>query len=152
MHEARAPEAHSPSRLAVPLWLRVAVPVALAGTLVLFPFDWLAEVWPAYAVVFDQVFATARSHAIGHATIFGIAGLLVLFALPGLRLRPARYLALMVLGAIAEELLQDLFKRQIPTIWDARDLLYDLCGFVIAYVAVRLWLLLRAATQARRAA
>lgn len=152
MDESHTPEARSPRWLAAPLWLRVAVPIALAGVLVLFPFDWLADVWPAYAAVFDQVFATVLSHAIGHATIFGIAGLLVLMALPGLRLRPARYLALMVLGAIAEELLQDLFKLQAPTIWDARDLLYDLCGYVIAYLAVRLWLLLRPPALTRRPA
>jgi hypothetical protein len=144
MDESQTPETRAPRWLAAPVWLRVAVPIGLAGVLVLFPFDWLADVWPAYAAVFDQVFSTARSHAIGHATIFGTAGLLVLIALPALRPRPARYLALMVLGAIAEELLQDLFKLQMPTIWDGRDLLYDLCGYVIAYLAVRLWLALGA--------
>jgi len=113
---------------------------ALAAiVLVLFPFDWLGEVWPAYAQVFDQVFATALSHEIGHATLFFIASLLILSSFPILRFRPLLYLMVMALGALGEEALQSLFKLQLPTIWDGRDLLLDLVGIVMAYIAIRLW-------------
>jgi|GEM_PF-1068532 hypothetical protein len=109
--------------------------VLAACALVLFPFDWLADVWPTYGRLFDVVFASVQAHLIGHATIFLLAGALVLFALPGLRRHPLRYLGIMLLGAVAEEGLQSLAKRQLPTIWDGRDLLLDLIGFSAAYLA-----------------
>jgi hypothetical protein len=107
---------------------------AVAGILVLFPFDWLVEVWPAYAAVFDRVFVNAQAHLIGHATLFGVAGLLVLYAFPPLRGRPGRYLLVMAMGAVGQEALQALAKREMPTIYDGRDLLLDLTGFVAAYL------------------
>jgi len=113
-----------------------------AAILVLFPFDWLGEVWLGYAQIFDVVFATALSHMIGHATIFFIASLLVLFSFPVLRYRPVLYFAIMLLGAVGEEALQSLFKLQLPTIWDGRDLLLDSAGIIVGYVIVRLWLLI----------
>lgn len=112
------------------LWLS---PALLAVVLALFPFDWLDEVWPAYAVVFRIVFATALAHEIGHATVFLLAGLLVLLSFPGLRRRPVLYLVVMVLGALSQEALQSLFKQSLPDIWDGRDLLLDLVGFALAY-------------------
>jgi hypothetical protein len=116
---------------------RIAGMVALvvaALTLVMFPFDWLEGVWPAYGHLFERVFVGPREHAIGHATLFCIASGLALAALPALRRRPALYLAVMVFGALAEEAVQDLFKRQMPTLGDARDLLFDALGFAIAYI------------------
>lgn len=122
-----------------PAWLRIAVPVLMAGVLVLFPFDWLANVWPAYARLFDVVFATALAHHIGHATIFFLAGLLALFAFPALRPHPWLYLGVMALGALGEEALQSLFKLHLPTLGDGRDLLFDLIGFVAAYIVIGVW-------------
>ena len=113
------------------------LPALLAAGLVLFPFDWLGDVWPAYALVFDRVFATALAHEVGHATLFLIAGLLLLLTFPALRRRPALYLVIMALGAVSEEALQDLFKLSLPGIWDGRDLLLDLTGFVVAYAVIR---------------
>jgi hypothetical protein len=112
-------------------------PALLAASLVLFPFDWLGDVWPAYALVFDRVFATALAHEVGHTTLFFIAGLLILLSFPRLRRRPALYLVIMALGAVSEEALQDLFKLSLPSIWDGRDLLLDLTGFVVAYAVMR---------------
>ncbi len=128
-----------------PAWLRIAVPVLMAGALVLFPFDWLADVWPAYARLFDIVFATALAHHVGHATIFFLAGLLALFAFPTLRPRPWLYLAVMAFGALGEEALQSLFKLHLPTLGDGRDLLFDLAGFVAAYAIVSAWRRMRSA-------
>jgi hypothetical protein len=113
--------------------------VAAAGVLILFPFDWLANVWPAYSRLFDIVFATALAHHIGHATIFFLAGLLALFGFPALRPRPWRYLGVMALGALGEEALQSLFKHDLPTPGDARDLFFDLLGFVAANLLVGVW-------------
>src|SRR5260370_41497471 len=85
------------------LWLAL-----VATVLVLFPFDWLSDVWPAYALVFDRVFATVLAHEIGHATLFLLAGLLVLCSLARLRRHPFLYTLIMVLGALGEESFQAL--------------------------------------------
>jgi hypothetical protein len=114
------------------------LPVLFAAILVLFPFDWLGTIWPAYAQLFDRVFATVLAHEIGHATVFFMAGLLILLAFPRLLRRPTLYLALMAIGALGEEVLQSLFKLSLPDIWDSRDLLLDLSGFVLAYGLARL--------------
>ncbi len=115
---------------------RVIVPVALAAGFVLFPFDWLANVWPAYGQIFDRVFVTARDHAIGHATLFFIAALLVLTAVPRLATRPPLYFALLILGSIGEESLQSLFKLQWPNLGDGRDLFFDFVGYTVAFALV----------------
>ncbi len=65
------------------LWLAL-----LAAVLVLFPFDWLSEVWPAFGRIFDRIFVSEREHTIGHATLFWLAGLLVLCSMPQLRRHP----------------------------------------------------------------
>ena len=124
-----------------PRFLLPGMALLAAAVLVLFPFDWLGNVWPWYAQVFDVVFATALAHMIGHATIFFIASVLVLYSFPALRYRPVLYLAIMLLGAVGEEALQSLFKLQLPTMWDGRDLLLDSVGITVGYGVVRLWLL-----------
>jgi hypothetical protein len=127
-------------------WALFGLALALiAGILILFPFDWLEGAWPAYSRLFDVIFATAAAHMIGHATIFFIAGLLLLAALRVLREQPVRYLALMLAGALTQEGVQSLFKRELPALGDARDLPLDLAGFTLAYSVVwlgsRRWLL-----------
>jgi hypothetical protein len=43
-------------------------PLVIGAVLVLFPFDWLSNIWPAYQQVFERVFFGAREHHIGHST------------------------------------------------------------------------------------
>jgi hypothetical protein len=120
-------------------------PLAIGLVLVLFPFDWLANVWPAYRQVFEQVFVGAREHHIGHSALFFIVGLILLLNFPALRTRPVLYFGLMLSAAIAQELVQDLFKFVEPDLLDSLDLLFDAIGFTIAYLIVWGWqaLLLR---------
>jgi hypothetical protein len=121
-------------------WLALA-----AVVLVLFPFEWPITVWPAYALAFDSVFATALAHAIGHTTIFLLAGLLALNLVPRLRRYPLLYLLIMVLGSLAEEFLKlfALNRWQTPIIGDVRSLSFDTLGFVLAYLLVWVWCRLR---------
>ncbi len=118
------------------LWLAL-----FAAVLVLFPFEWLSDVWPAYALVFDRVFATALAHEIGHATIFLLAGLLLLRSMPRLRRYPLFYMVILVLGALGEELLQalSLNRWQPSDVIDWRAFGFDTLGFVLAYLLVWLW-------------
>jgi hypothetical protein len=114
-------------------------PFFIALAIVLFPFDWLAEVWPAYRQVFDRVFVTARDHAIGHSTLFFLLGLFALVVSPALRIRPLLYLGLMLLVTLGQEALQSIFKQELPNIYDGRDILFDLLGVVIAFGVVWTW-------------
>jgi hypothetical protein len=114
-------------------------PLAIGLVLVLFPFDRLATVWPAYRQVFEQVFVGAREHHIGHSALFFIVGLLVLINFPSLRSRPLLYFGLLISAAIAQEAVQDLFKFVLPDLTDSLDLLFDAVGFTIAYLVVCGW-------------
>lgn len=114
-------------------------PLLLGLAVVLFPFDWLPAVWPAYAQVFDAVFATALSHEIGHAALFFLLSLLVLLSVPALRSRPALYFGLLLLVAVGQEAIQALARQELPTIYDGRDLLMDLTGIVAAYLVALAW-------------
>src|SRR6266567_9246908 len=123
-------------------------PLAIGLVLVLFPFDWLGNVWPAYRQVFTQVFVGAREHHVGHSALFFIVGLLVLINFPSLRSRSLLYFGLMISAAIAQEVVQDLFKFVLPDLTDSLDLLFDAVGFTIAYLVVWGW---RAVLRWRRA-
>lgn len=114
-------------------------PLAIGAVLVIFPFDWLGNVWPAYQQLFERVFVGAREHHIGHSTLFLIVGLIVLLSFSALRTRPLLYFLLMISAAIAQELVQDLFKYVLPDLSDGLDLLYDAVGFAIAYLIVWGW-------------
>jgi hypothetical protein len=89
--------------------------------------------------VFDQVFVGAREHHIGHVTLFFIVGLLLLLCLPALRTRPLLYFRLVLIAALTQEAIQDLFKLQMPDLADGLDLLFDAIGFSVAYVVVQGW-------------
>ncbi len=119
------------------LWL-----VLLAAFVVLFPFDWLSEIWPTFGSLFDRIFVSARAHAIGHATLFLIAGLLVFCSIPQVRRYPYLYTVIMILGAVGEEFLQSLSKWQVPNVGDGRDLGFDALGFVLAYLLAWVWLMI----------
>ena len=106
----------------------------LAAVLVLFPFDWLSDIWPAYAFAFDRVFATSLAHHIGHTSLFFLAGLLVLCSIERLRNHPFHYTILLLAGSFGEEFFQSLSKWQRPNIGDVRDIGFDTLGFVLAYL------------------
>ena len=137
---SRQPVAQKPDVNQKPNVLKTIVirlwPLAIGLVLVLFPFDWLSNAWPAYRQVFEQVFVSAREHHIGHSTLFFIVGLIVLLSFPALRTRPVLYFGLMFSAAIAQELVQDLFKFVLPDLSDGTDLLFDAVGFTLAYLIV----------------
>jgi len=117
-------------------------PFLIALAIVLFPFDWLTQVWPAYRQVFDRVFVTARDHAIGHSALFFLLGMFALVVSPALRKRPFLYLGLMLLVALGQEALQSIFKQELPNIYDGRDILFDVLGVTVAFVVM--WILVYA--------
>ncbi|MGZ6385327.1 MAG: hypothetical protein ACXWOL_07830 [Ktedonobacteraceae bacterium] len=125
-------------------------PLAIGAVFVLFPFDWPGNIWPAYQQIFERVFVGAREHHIGHSTLFLLVGLMLLLSFPILRTRPLLYFGLMISAAIAQELMQDLFKFVIPDLADGLDLLFDAPGFTVAYIAVCGWYMFRSWKKRRK--
>jgi glycopeptide antibiotics resistance protein len=113
--------------------------LALALLLVLFPFGWLGEQWPAFGFWIDWLFATELAHAIGHGCIFFGLGLLLLWLFPWLRTRPPLYLGITLLAAIGQEGIQLSYKQRALVFDDLRDLLVDLLGSILAFLVVWFW-------------
>src|SRR5213593_2418364 len=86
------------------------MPLLVLLALTLFPFGWLGELWPAFGRGIDQLFPTDGWHAVGHASLFCLLGLVALTVLPQLRARPLRYLGALLLVGIGQEFFQMLYK------------------------------------------
>jgi fumarate reductase subunit D len=115
------------------------VPLLVLLALMLFPFGWLGEQWPAFGRRLEQVFSTDARHAIGHAALFCLLGLATLIVLPRLHTRPMRYLGMLLLVGIGQEFFQMLYKSQLPLFDDSRDLLTDLAGMIVAFAVLWSW-------------
>jgi hypothetical protein len=113
--------------------------LAAVLALVLFPLGWLAEVWRPFGRVVDGLFASVLEHAIGHASLFCLLGLLALVAIPALRRRAWRYLGLLMLAGVGQEAFQLLYKRRLLLFDDLRDLATDLVGLLAAFAIVWVW-------------
>lgn len=83
--------------------------IALVG-LFLVPYGWLAEISPDLDFLFNVVFHSQIAHIVGHGLIFALIGAAALRRFPDLRARPALYLGLILLVALAQEALQMPFK------------------------------------------
>src|SRR5919205_47247 len=85
------------------------LPLLVLLLLTLFPFGWLGELWPLLGREIDQLFPSDGWHAIGHASLFCLLGLVALMVLPRLRARPLRYLGVLLLVGIGQEFFQMLY-------------------------------------------
>lgn len=114
-----------------------------ALVLVLFPFRWLGVFWPAVGYWIDWVFSTELAHAIGHAIMFFILGMLLLVLFGFLRTRLRLYLGLMLLVGMGQECFQLLYKQRPWAYDDVRDLVVDMVACVLAFWIVWGWNKLR---------
>lgn len=133
-------------KLLVRLW-----PFLILLGLVLFPFGWLGQVWPGFGEVLWWVFPTDGRHDIGHTTLFGLLGFLLLIAFPSLRKRPWLYLGLILLAGIGEETFQVIYKGGLNLPDTLGDLSCDLIGASITLGFFSLWQRWRTRTQTRQA-
>ncbi len=133
-------------KLIVRLW-----PFLILLALALFPFGWLGQVWPGFGEVLWWVFPSEGRHDIGHATLFGLLGLLLLIAFPSLRGRPWLYFCLILLAGIGEETFQVIYKGGLNLPDTLGDLSFDLIGALITLIIFSLWQRQRTLTQARQA-
>ncbi|WP_420643459.1 hypothetical protein [Candidatus Leptofilum sp.] len=100
----------------------------------LFPFGWLATVWPGFSDVANFIFGTQISHIIGHFAVFVLMGGGVLLLFPSLRQRFWLYFGLMLLLGITQEFLQIAsFKHIIPAFDEVLDLTMDMSGAATAF-------------------
>lgn len=113
--------------------------IALALSCVLFPFYWLSRTWVFFGYIFHLIFATPQAFVAGHIVLFCVAGLVMLLSMPSLRKHLQLYILCLMLGALAEEIIQILFNAHPGLHKDARNLLLDLCGIVLGYLLLRLW-------------
>ncbi|MAU01278.1 MAG: hypothetical protein CL608_29405 [Anaerolineaceae bacterium] len=103
-------------------------------TTALFPFGWLATVWPGFSAVADFIFGTQLSHIIGHFAVFVLMGGGVLLLFPSLRRRFWLYFSLMLMLGFIQEFLQIAsFKHIIPAFDELLDLTMDMLGAVAVF-------------------
>jgi hypothetical protein len=114
-------------------------PVLVLLGFVLFPLEWLGQLWPSFGQVLDGIFPTSDSHFSGHFSMFLVFGLLLLKTFPTLRFRAWLYLDLLLVAGIGEEIFQAIW-RQDPVLVDTcGDLLTDLVGALVALLMVKMW-------------
>ncbi len=100
----------------------------------LFPFGWLATVWPGFDAVANFIFGTELAHIIGHFAVFVLLGGGVLLIFPRLRRRFWLYFGLMLLLGFMQEFLQIAsFKHYIPAWDELLDLTVDMLGAVTIF-------------------
>jgi len=100
----------------------------------LFPFGWLATVWPGFSAVANFIFGTELAHIIGHIAVFMLMGGGVLLLFPSLRQRFWLYFGLMFLLGIIQEFLQIAsFKHYIPAFDEVLDLTMDMLGATMVF-------------------
>lgn len=112
--------------------------VVLALICVLFPFSWLSKAWEPFGYIFNFIFSTPQAYIAGHIVLFCSAGIIVLLFMPALRKHARLYILCLMLGAFAEEVIQIFFNAHPGLHKDARNLLLDLCGILLALLVLRL--------------
>jgi hypothetical protein len=122
-------------------------PLLMLLGLILFPFGWLGERWLAFGRLLDHVFSTDGRHAVGHAALFCLLGSAALLVLPQLRTRRLRYLSMLLLAGVGQELFQMLYKGRLLRFDDGRDLLTDLAGIIVAFAVLWSWRRISSKTQ-----
>ncbi len=124
------------------LFLRLLPFVILLG-LVLFPYGWLGQIWPPAESVIDFLFATAKEHAVGHATIFFLFGVTLLLTFPFFQKHIWLFFGVMFAGAVAQELFQAIYKQYIDWFDTPRDIVTDFVGVIAALLVVMTFLYFR---------
>jgi hypothetical protein len=118
---------------------RLAWPVVLALSCVLFPFYWLNRVWLPFGRLFHLIFTTPQAYTVGHIVLFCVVSLIMLLFMPTLRKHSQLYILCLMLSAFAEEIIQILFNAHPGLHKDARNLLLDLCGIMLASLLLHVW-------------
>jgi len=107
--------------------------------LALFPYGWLARLWPPFGLFVDWLFATEMAHHIGHSLIFATLGWFLLTVFPLVRGRFALYLSVIGFLGLSQELLQLWYKQRPLGVNDGKDLLVDVAAAALFFFAYHQW-------------
>ena len=105
----------------------------------LFPYGWLAHLWPPFGLLVDWLFATEMAHHVGHSVIFATLSWFLLTVFPGLRERFGLFLSLIGLLGASQELLQLWYKQRPLGINDGKDLLVDIAAATLFFFLYQRW-------------
>lgn len=117
----------------------LALAFTLFLTLALFPYGWLARLWPPFGLFVDWLFATEMAHHIGHSLIFVTLGWFLLTVFPTLRGRFPLYLSLIGFLGLSQELLQLWYKQRPLGVNDGKDLLVDVAAATLFFFTYQQW-------------
>ncbi|HUS14519.1 MAG TPA: hypothetical protein VM536_05810 [Chloroflexia bacterium] len=118
-------------------WIKRGWPVGVLLAVILFPFGWLGERWPAFGDVLGTIFSGNRGHAVGHSILFGLLGLMLLSLWPALRRHAGAYFAWVGLAGLGQEAFQLLYKQRPLGFDDFRDLAVDLVAAGLVLLAAQ---------------
>lgn len=105
----------------------------------LIPFDRLLSFSPALRHEIYHLFAAWQAHVVGHAAIFMVIGTAVLLRFPSLLQRPKSYVGLMLALGVLQEFFQIVGFKHRPIVFDdIFDVLVDLTGALLVFMALRL--------------
>jgi hypothetical protein len=119
---------------------KMTLSFALFLILALFPYGWLAHLWPPFGLFLNWFFETEMAHYIGHSLIFATLGWFLLSLLPTLRSRFALYLMLIGSLGLGQELLQLWYKQRPLGVNDGKDLLVDVAAAGLFFLAYQGWI------------
>ena len=123
-----------PSATLIVMRQKMALPFALFLILALFPYGWLAHLWPPFGLFIYWLFETELAHYIGHSLIFATLGWFLLTLFPTLRSRFALYLMLIGGLGLGQELLQLWYKQRPLGVNDGKDLLIDIAAATLLFL------------------
>lgn len=103
---------------------------------ILFPMAWVSRAYPAWATWFNQVFAPFWVHVVMHAALYAVLAFgLGWFFSPRLSWRGQA--AILLLVAVSQEGLQLWGAGRLPGRGEVFDLLVDVGGAVLGWLALR---------------
>lgn len=131
--------------------MRHTIPLIALVALFLVPYGWLAQLSPGLSHLFNVVFYSQAAHIVGHSLIFATVGAAALRLTPGLRRRPAAYLAMILLVALAQEALQMPYKGGLQLADTIGDIGVDLAAAAVVWATPHIQMFLCSGGYAARA-
>ncbi len=114
-------------------WQPAGLVILIAA--ILFPYGWLADVWPTFDRLTGFIFGSEVAHIAGHVGLFALLGTAVLTMFARLRTQPMVYFSLITCLGVMQELLQlTTFKHRPIGASDLFDLAVDLLAAVLVFI------------------
>lgn len=123
---------------------KMTLPFLCFLLLALFPYGWLAHLWPTFGLFINWLFETEMAHHIGHSLIFATLGWFLITVWPPLANYFALYLMLIGGLGLSQELLQLWYKQRPLGVNDGQDLLVDIAAAALFFVLYRHLIIRRA--------